>query len=265
LANATNISTATLTISNDAGDSATFGGQIVDGSSLNATLGTSATNVKIALTKTGSGTQILSGDNTYTGTTTVSGGTLVASNSFLSARIDSSSVLVNFASAPTNGTYVVLPGPLAANSLVSTTVTGLGGKSATVANSPNLVVEVTDGAAGPTFDSLYGPGTENDPGSNGLSNLMNYALGGTGPSSNPTLPALTSDGTSLTLTANIRNSGQGVDVVGEYTYDLAGTWTEVGLTATGANPAVDNTTEKFFSVDVEPGQPKKFLRLKATK
>jgi autotransporter-associated beta strand protein len=270
LANVASNTTATLTISNAVGDSATFGGQIVDGSLLNTTLTTSATNVKIALTKTGSGTQILSGSNSYTGTTTVSGGTLVASNSILSARINSSSVLVNFASAPTNGTYVVLPGPLAVNSLVSTEVTGLGGKSATIVNSPNLVVEVTDGAAGPTFDSLYGPGTEKDPGSNGLSNLMNYALGGTGPDSNPTLPVLTSNGTSLTgmsltLTANIRNSGQGVSVVGQYAYDLAGPWTDVDLTPTVAPSTVENTTVQSFTQDVESDKPIKFLRLKATK
>jgi len=81
LANVASNTTATLTISNNVGDSATFGGQIVDGSSLNATLGTSATNVQMALTKTGSGTQILSGSNSYTGNTTVSGGLLMIASS----------------------------------------------------------------------------------------------------------------------------------------------------------------------------------------
>jgi autotransporter-associated beta strand protein len=101
---------------------------------------------------------------------------------------------------------------------------------------------------------------------NGLSYLMNYALGGTGPTSNPALPVLTSSGTSLTLTANIRDSGQGVDVVGEYTYDLAGDWTEVVLTPPmGASSSVENTTVHSFSINVEPGQPRKFMRLKATK
>jgi hypothetical protein len=94
---------------------------------------------------------------------------------------------------------------------------------------------------------------------------MNYALGGTGIGSNPALPVLTSDGTSLTLTANIRDSSQGVDVVGEYTYDLAGDWTTVVLTPTGASSSVANTTVTSFSITVEPGQPRKFLRLKATK
>jgi hypothetical protein len=128
------------------------------------------------------------------------------------------------------------------------------------------VVQVTDEPTDPTFDSLYTPGSENGLGSNGLPNLMNYALGGTGIGSTPALPVLTSNGTSLTLAANIRNVGQGVDVVGEYTYDLAGTWTEVELTdVTGANSALDNTTVKSFSIDVESGRPKKFMRLRATK
>jgi hypothetical protein len=164
-------------------------------------------------------------------------------------------------------TYTVLPGALATNSLGTTpVVTGLGsGQSATVTNDPNLVVQVT--SSDPTFEDTY-PG--NDPEAidsvNGLAYLMNYALGGTGPGSNPALPVLTSDANSLTLTANIRNSGQGVSVVGEYTYDLAGTWTEVELRdVTGANSALDNTTVKFFSIDVESGRPKKFMRLRATK
>jgi len=62
---------STLTIGTQAGDSATFSGRIVDGSSLNSTLGTVANNLGIALTKTGSGTQILSGSNSYSGLTTV--------------------------------------------------------------------------------------------------------------------------------------------------------------------------------------------------
>jgi fibronectin-binding autotransporter adhesin len=76
LANAVSPSTATLTISNQAGDNTAFSGRIVDGSTLNAALGTSATNVAVALVKAGAGTQILSGSNSYTGTTTISGGTL---------------------------------------------------------------------------------------------------------------------------------------------------------------------------------------------
>jgi hypothetical protein len=144
------------------------------------------------------------------------------------------------------------------------TVNGLdSSKTATVVNDPNLVVQVTDAPTSPTFNSLYTPGSENELGSNGLQNLMNYALGGTGPNSTPTLPVLTSDGNSLTLTATIRNSGQGVSVVGQYAYDLAGPWTDVALTPTGVSSSVANTTVKSFSQAVESNKPRKFLRLKA--
>jgi len=126
---------------------------------------------------------------------------------------------------------------------------------------------ISSGSTGPTFEGAY-PGIDPlaiNP-ANGLAYLMNYALGGTGPSSNPALPVLTSDGTRLTLTANIRDTGQGVNVVGEYTYDLAGTWTPVELTVvTGATSTVPNTTVKAFSQDIEAGQPRKFMRLKAIK
>ena len=212
------------------------------------------------LTKSGAGVLTLSGNNTYTGVTTVSNGTLVVSNSILSASINSNSVLVNFASPPTNGIYVVLPGALAANSLGSRSVNNLGGKNATVANSPNLVVQVTDGAAVPTFDSLYGRGTESDLGSNGLSNLMNYALGGTGPTSTPDLPVLTVNGSDLRLTATVRNDDPSLRFYGQWTTDLSGAtdrWEdhEVPLTP----------PDLSFFQSVESNKPKKFMRLKVTK
>jgi hypothetical protein len=127
------------------------------------------------------------------------------------------------------------------------------------------VVQVTDGPTVPTFEDNYkgiNPLAINP--ANGLSYLMNYALGGTGPDSNPAVPVLTSSASSLTLTANIRNSGQGVSVVGQYAYDLAGPWTDMFLTATGASSSVANTTVKSFSQAVESNKPRKFLRLKAT-
>ena len=194
-------------------------------------------------------------------------GTLVISNASLSATILSNSVAVTFVAAPSAGSYAILPGALAENSLDSTPViTGLSsGQTATVANSPNLVVQVTDGPTDPTFEGTYAginPLAINP--ANGLSYLMNYALGGTGPSSSPALPVLTSNASSLTLTANIRNSGQGVVVIGQYAYDLAGQWYDVALTPTGASSSVENTTVKSFSQAVESGRPRKFLRLNAT-
>jgi fibronectin-binding autotransporter adhesin len=61
----------TLTV-NPAGGSTTFSGAIADGAG------------GISLTKTGAGTQVLGGTNTYTGPTTVAGGTLVINGSVTS-------------------------------------------------------------------------------------------------------------------------------------------------------------------------------------
>ena len=217
------------------------------------------------LQKTGDGTLVLSGAIGYNGTTKVSGGTLVVSNSIFTATIQSGSTTVNFATLPSPGTNNVLPGPLDAASLASVNLTGPGTISGTLTNSPNLKVIVTSSApVGPTFASTYPSGSENTVGSNGLQNLMSYALGGTGPGSTPALPVLTSDGTKLTLTANIRNDGQGVGVVGQYAYSLDGPWNDVPLTPTGATSTVANTTVKAFSQAIETGQPRKFLRFKAT-
>ena len=73
---------STLTVSAASG-STTFGGVISDG----------ATN-KIALTKSGASTQILTGANTYTGVTAVSGGTLQIGNGGNTGSIDGTSNVV---------------------------------------------------------------------------------------------------------------------------------------------------------------------------
>jgi len=218
------------------------------------------------LIKTGARTLNLSGTNTYRGSTQVREGTLVVSNTSFTATILSNSTLVNFATPPAIGTTNnVLSGPLNSASLANPSVMGLSSNTVGIfTNNPNLQVIVTSASTGPTFGTTYPEGSENTIGPNGLKNLMSYALGGTGLSSTPALPVLTSDGTSLTLTANIRNSGQGVNVVGQYAYDLAGPWLEDKVSTTTGGSIVANTKETRFSIQVESGQPRKFLRLKAS-
>jgi autotransporter-associated beta strand protein len=80
--------TGTLTINPQAGDTYEFSGNIVNGASMSSIV-PSAVGV-IAITKTGAGTQILSGTNSYTGATAVSAGALVFANT--GARSASSSV-----------------------------------------------------------------------------------------------------------------------------------------------------------------------------
>jgi hypothetical protein len=75
---ATTAGTATLTINN--GNGANFSGNIVDGASLNGTTGLTSLGV-VALNLSGTGTQILSGTNSYTGSTTIGSAATLQVNS----------------------------------------------------------------------------------------------------------------------------------------------------------------------------------------
>jgi autotransporter-associated beta strand protein len=173
-----------------------------------------------------------------------------------------SSLKVN--GTPTLASYTLVSGTsVTGTPTLSPTISGyeLSVDSTTVKLVKSVVV------IGSTFDTTYAQGSENSVGSNGLKNLMNYALGGTGPSSSPILPVLTIDANGLTLTANIRNDdNSGLAVVGQYAYSLEGPWTDVPLAGvTGATSSVNNTTVKSFNQGVETDKPRKFLRLKVTK
>jgi len=242
----------------------------VGGNNTSTTFAGTITNTG-SLTKSGTGTLTLSGAsaNTYNGTTTVSAGTLVVSKASLTATIQSNSVAVVFPIPPTNGAYAVLPGAVDAASLATASVTGLAsGQTATVANSPNLVVQVADAPAGPTFDSAFSGKAMTDVAPNGLSYLVNYAFGGT-KTNEAKLPSQDfSDPTKLTLVAYVRtnNTGGTLQVKGEKGNSLTSFDTNNLINGV---PAGDNigapvgTQKQIFSV-TNSGD-RLFLRLRVTK
>ena len=104
-------------------------------------------------------------------------------------------------------------------------------------------------------------------GADGLSDLMRYALGGTGPSSKVELPTVAVTSTTLTMSALIRIDDLKVSVVG--IYGLApGTWVTgspiTGVPSSSQTGAVAGVTQRQdFSVP-RGTDSKKFMYLKAT-
>jgi autotransporter-associated beta strand protein len=217
------------------------------------------------LEKSGAGQLTLSGANTYSGTTTVAAGVLRIEKTGLNAIVDAAAdtLVAEFTLTPAAGAYSILPGPLAGAQTFS--ATGLGANQQATFDRSTSTVTVTELVTGSTFASLYPANSEATLGSNGLSNLMNYALGGVGESSIPALPQLTVGVNGLTLTGNVRTDDTGLTIRGETATSLSGPWTPVDLSATGAPSAVLNTTVKSFTVPIDPAEPKKFLRFHVTK
>jgi autotransporter-associated beta strand protein/T5SS/PEP-CTERM-associated repeat protein len=241
------------------------GGLKIDSNGFNVSTGQVLTGTG-GLEKSGAGQLTLSGANTYAGTTTVAAGALRIEKSGLVAIVDATTnaIEAQFTPQPAPGDYPILPGSLAGTQAFS--ATGLGAnQQATFDRSTSTVTVTGELVTGSTFASLYPANSEATLGSNGLSNLMNYALGGVGESSIPALPQLTVGVNGLTLTGNVRTDDTGLTIRGETATSLSGPWTPVDLSATGAPSAVLNTTVKSSTVPIDPAEPKKFLRFHVTK
>ena len=216
------------------------------------------------LEKSGAGQLTLSGANTYAGTTTVAAGALRIEKTGLNAIVDATAntLVAEFTLTPVAGAYPILPGPLAGSQTFR--ADNLGANQQATFDRSTSTVTVTELVTGSTFASLYPAGSEATVGINGIKNLMNYALGGTGESSTPALPVLTTGVDGLTLTANVRSDDTTLSVKGQYATDLSGPWTDVTLPE-GTTSSVANTKIKSFTIAIDPAQPKKFLRFQVTK
>jgi autotransporter-associated beta strand protein len=216
------------------------------------------------LEKSGAGQLTLSGANTYAGTTTVAAGALRIEKTGLNAIVDATAntLVAEFTLTPVAGAYPILAGPLAGSQTFR--ADNLGANQQATFDRLTSTVTVTELVTGSTFASLYPAGSEATVGINGIKNLMNYALGGTGESSTPALPVLTTGVDGLTLTANVRSDDTTLSVKGQYATDLSGPWTDVTLPE-GTTSSVANTKIKSFTIAIDPAQPKKFLRFTVTK
>jgi autotransporter-associated beta strand protein len=212
--------TSVLTIDAQAGDSATFSGRIVDGSSLNATLGTAANNLGVALAKSGSGTQILSGSNSYSGTTTIkdTGSLKLSSTAALSQKTS----LLGSSSSSSIGTLDLMAGgDYVANSFGTSQTGGFNmnftnssGSAATLrfTNSENYVTVAGNNSGGRTLINQSSNLDVKFDGNIEIGSTSNevVAFGGAG---------------NFRVDGSIKNSGTGVrglQKTGEGTLTLAG-------------------------------------------
>ena len=249
---ATNVTARTLTLNGTAG-STSFSGTLNDGP------GTG----KLALTKTGASTQILSGINTYTGDTTVSGGILAVTGNSIA---DSNNLIISGGKVSVTGTEVV--GALFYGAVPQTN--GTYGSSASAATFKDDSRFAGGGVlqVGPLVVAGYatwaatnagGQTADQDFDHDGVPNGVEYFMGQTG-SSFTANPSVVTAGSVRTVTWP-RDPAAVATFLVQISDTLAvGGWTDI----VPPNAAINETNPNQVTYTLPTGAAKKFCRLVVT-
>ena len=216
----------------------------------------------ILFTKNGSGTQILTGPNSYTGNTTVAGGTLSLGTGTTNTSLANGADVIVDPSCTLNlnysGTDVIdelwlggvqkSPGVYGAGTYSGATITGTG--TLTVTNGPpadpfaNWMSTNYPAIVFP--NNLPGADPEND----GIPNLLEYVLQGGDPSlsTTGTLPTLNASGANFVFTYYRRAAATGTAQTFEYGTTLSG-WTPVAIPG-GAGVTVNDQGGGIDKVEI---------------
>jgi hypothetical protein len=132
-------------------------------------------------------------------------------------------------------------------------------------------VSVTVNPAGTTFTGLFGEGVNpTNVGSDGLTYLMKYALGGTNTNDRVAWPIVSRTATSLILTANVRTNDINLKIVGQSVTNLTGGWVNLSSNSNGVPSTNTNSSSvpagcqrRDFIVDVGSNN-RLFLKLKVS-
>lgn len=228
-----------------------LGGESVGANSVSGII-SNGTASATGVSKTGTGTWTLSGDNTYTGSTTVTQGTLTITQPTLS---DTSALVIGTTGAVLNLTHsstdqvgsLTINGVLKGNGVYDATtdpgfITGTG----------KIRVGSGEGyaswAAGFPFTAGVNDGPEQDADGDGINNVLEYVLGGipvgAGSHDNSILPAQSLTETDLVLTFRRSDASEGDAVVKVQWSANLGSWNDFAtIGATTSLPGVTVTED----------------------
>ena len=225
------------------------------------------------LTKTGPGTMLLSGANTYTGVTTILEGELIVSGDSIA---DTNQLVIN------GGKLGIITG---ANEVVDTLVLGstqqvagtYGSTSSTAThqddshfagtgiltvNTSPVVTDPYDVWSAQITDPAQ-RGRTADPDGDGFTNEQEYLFGTSPTAATGSLTSLESTPAGLVVHWNQRASGSSVYALQESTTLMGGSWS--ASTATITDSAVQDLTDYVRKQALIPlGSPRKFVRVQAS-